>query len=264
MKNLATKKWFYPVVYLLIFLLSMLPLYTEKPYDPRNTQDVILSVLRVSLEPYKSMAPLIRGLFVLLLFTIVLGTQNAGRVLPALMGVDFLLIAVSQNAATTDAYGYAILTGNMLIGMFLGITWLWMAWRSKIEYSVKSIPAWRWLLLPLALLAFWAPYRIEGLGVVPSFDPRLLVTSPDFGMTFCLSTPVYLFILILFYPRSDGFAFRVTAFSGLLYGLLNLTHWFTPGMAWMGFLHLPLQVISVVALLLPWLERRRLKEDEDN
>ncbi|HVP20926.1 MAG TPA: hypothetical protein VMS73_03595 [Anaerolineaceae bacterium] len=37
-------------------------------------------------------------------------------------------------------------------------------------------------------------------------------------------TPLFFFLLILVYPKVDSFAFRVTAFNGLLYGLFNLTH----------------------------------------
>jgi hypothetical protein len=68
-------------------------------------------------------------------------------------------------------------------------------------------------------------------------------------------TPVFLFALILFYPNVDKFAFRVTAFNGLIYGLFNLTHWFNPDMVWMGVLHIPLFVVPLVALLMPVLEK---------
>lgn len=53
----------------------------------------------------------------------------------------------------------------------------------------------------------------------------------------------------------DPFAFRVTAFNALIYGLLNLIHWFNPDMVWMGVLHIPLLVMPLVALLMTLLER---------
>jgi hypothetical protein len=110
-------------------------------------------------------------------------------------------------------------------------------------------------LLPLALLVFWSPIAVEGDKVVPDFDPILLLTSPDYGLAYCFVTPVFLFLLILFYPRVDVLTLRVTAFNGLLYGLFNLTHWFNPDMVWMGVLHIPLLIIPLVALFLPLLER---------
>ena len=71
------------------------------------------------------------------------------------------------------------------------------------------------------------------------------------GLTFCFTTPVFLFLLVLFYPKVNAFAYRITAFNGLLYGLFNMTHFFNPQLRWMGILHLPLLVISLCALLLP-------------
>jgi len=94
-------------------------------------------------------------------------------------------------------------------------------------------------------------------GVIqPNFDPVLLLTSPDYGLTFCFTTPVFLLGLILIYPNVNQFAFRITAFSGLLYGLFNLTHWFNPDTQWMGFLHLPLLIISIYALILPRINKK--------
>ena len=96
---------------------------------------------------------------------------------------------------------------------------------------------------------------MEGNRVVPNFQPVLLLTSPDYGLAYCFVTPVFLFLLILSYPRVDALALRVTALNGLLYGLLNLTHWFNPDMVWMGVMHIPLLVIPLVALFMPVLER---------
>lgn len=92
---------------------------------------------------------------------------------------------------------------------------------------------------PLALLVFWSPISIEGSRALPNFDPLLLLTSPDYGLTYCFVTPVFLFLLILFYPDVDRFAFRVTALNGPLYGLFNLTHWLSLDMRWMGGMHTP-------------------------
>lgn len=64
-------------------------------------------------------------------------------------------------------------------------------------------------------------------------------------------------------PQVDPFAFRVTAFNGLLYGLFNLTHWFSPDTRWMGVMHIALLVISLVALLMPVLERGEGDEKAD-
>jgi len=53
----------------------------------------------------------------------------------------------------------------------------------------------------------------------------------------------------MFYPKINLFAYRITAFNGLLYALFNLTHWFNPASRWMGVLHIPLLVLSIFALI---------------
>jgi hypothetical protein len=113
------------------------------------------------------------------------------------------------------------------------------------------------LLLPLVLLAFWAPYVFTDNVVRPNFDPPLLLTSPDYGLTFCLTTPIFLFLLILSYPQVNLLAYHITAFSDLLYRLLNLSHWSTPEFRWMGNLYLPLLILSIYALILPQITRKQ-------
>ena len=149
---------------------------------------------------------------------------------------------------TTEKYGYVIHTGSLITSILLGIAWIVVAVQGTLESSYKNVPSWRYLLLPLALLAFWSPYNSE---VQPYFNPVLLISSPDYGLTFCFTTPVFLFLLVLFHPKVNAFAYRITAFNGVLYGLFNMTHFFNPQLRWMGILHLPILIISLCALLLP-------------
>lgn len=72
----------------------------------------------------------------------------------------------------------------------------------------------------------------------PDSNPLLLLTSPDYGLTFCFTSAVFLFLLILLYPGVDQFAYRITAFSGLLFGMFNMSHFFHPEQVWMGVLHI--------------------------
>lgn len=244
-------RWLYPLVYVGLLLLTLLPLYTALPYDPRDTQDVIFGILMVSVEPYRAWAPLFHLAFLVLVALIALRPARMGRVLAAYMGLNYLVIGLVQTHATTEQYGFALHTGALVANLLLAAIWIVVAIRGEIEASLAGTRLVHWLLLPLALLAFWAPYSSQGAAVVPNWDPRLLLTSPDFGLTYCLTTPVFLFLLILFYPRVNEFAYKVTAFNGLLYGLYNLTHWFSPERWWMGLLHLPLLLLSAYALILP-------------
>ncbi len=261
-QNLTQRKWFYPLVYGALIVLSMLPPITQGPYDSRHTPDVILSILTASLTPYQAWGWVFHVATVALIALAIFQPQVAGRVTAAYFGLNYLLIAALQTNAVTEQYGFAIQTGALVATALLGILWLWVARRDKLQASYQTVPTWRWILLPLALLVFWAPVWLEGDRVVPNFDPLLLLTSPDYGLAYCFMTPVFLFLLILFYPRVDEFALRVTAFNGLVYGLYNLTHWINPATVWMGVMHIPLLVIPLVALFLPMLERDRRERQE--
>ncbi len=251
MKNITNRKWFYPLIYVVLVIISMLPPITEIPYDPQDTQDVIRQILMVSIVPYQSWGWVFHIATLALVALVVFRSDKSGQVLAAYFGINYLIIAALQTNALTEKYGFAVQTGATIATGLLGILWLVAAWRGELEASFEHVPRWRWLLLPFALLVFWSPIAIDGSAVVPDFNPMLLLTSPDYGLAYCFMTPVFLFLLILFYPKVNDFAFRVTAFNGLIYGIYNLTHWFNPDMRWMGVMHIPLLVISLTALFMP-------------
>ncbi|MFH1929405.1 MAG: hypothetical protein ABIK79_14705 [Chloroflexota bacterium] len=250
-------RWLYPVIYALLVVISMLPPSAEKPYAYQDTQDVIINLLMVAVKPYEAFAPVFHVATIAIIILIVALEERMGRVLAAYMGLNYLVIALASSMGTTEKYGFVIHTGALIAEVVMGIAWIVVAFRGELQTSFRRVPWHRWLLLPLALLAFWAPWAAEGTAIRPYFNPLLLLTSPDYGLTYCLTTPVFLFLLVLFYPRVNAFAYRITAFNGLLYGLFNLSHFFSPDRMWMGVLHLPLLFISLYALVLPGLARRK-------
>lgn len=255
-KTLTERTWFYVVVFILLGIISMLPLVTEKPYDPRNTQAVITSILMNAITPYRAWGWVFHVGTLAVIALAVFRPDLGGRVIAAYFGINYLVIAAVQTNAVTEDYGFAIQTGALVSNILLGLLWLWVAWKDKLRASFDNIPTWRWVLFPLALLAFWSPIGTMGERVVANFNPLLLLTSPDYGFAYCFMTPVFLFLLILFYPDVNTFAFRVTALNALIYGLFNLSHWSNPDLIWLGVMHLPLQILSVVALLIPVLHRK--------
>jgi drug/metabolite transporter superfamily protein YnfA len=235
----------------------MLPLYTEKPYAPQDTQNVIINLLMIAITPYQMYAPIFHILTILIIALIFWQPARMGRVLAAYIGLNYIVIALVQTMGTTLQYGFVLHIGGMIMYGILGLTWIVVSVRNELQTSFHSVPWRHFWLLPFALLAFWAPYTLNGNIVKPDFNPLLLLISPDYGMTFCLTTPVFLFLLILFYPRINSVAYLITAFNGLLYGIFNLSHWLKPELRWMGFLHIPLLLISIYAIILPWKERKR-------
>ncbi|MFN2290504.1 MAG: hypothetical protein ACK2UC_04855 [Anaerolineae bacterium] len=245
------RKWLYPLVYGLFIVVNLLPLYTEKPYSPQATQDVILNLLMVAVAPYAAYAPLFHLATLLVISLVLWKPGRMGRLVAGYMGVNYLVIGLAQSMGQTQEYGFVIHIGALVTMILLGGVWLAVAARDDMRPAFRRLAPPEYGLLALALLAYWSPYVVSSGVIQPDFNPLLLVTSPDYGLTFCFTTPVFLMGVILFYPRVYRFAYRITAFSGLLYGLFNLTHWFSPETRWMGFLHLPLLILSVYALLLP-------------
>lgn len=254
--NLSSRKWFYPLIYFLLIIISFLPVVTQVPLDPRNTQDVIQNILMVSINPYQAWGWVFHVATLGLVFLIAFKPNIAGRVLALYMGVNYLVIGALQTSAFTKKYGFALQTGLLVVCVLLSLIWLVVAYQDRLKASFKDVPAWRYLLVFLALLVFWSPFRAEGMVILPDFSPLKLLTDAGYGMTYCFTTPVFLFLLILFYANVDGFAFRVTAFNGLIYGLVNLIWWFNPATLWMGVLHLPLLLLSILALLMPVFRRK--------
>jgi hypothetical protein len=256
-KIVRYRKWLYPVIYTAFFIISMLPLYTQKPYAPQDTQDVIIELLMVVTTPYKAYSPIFHILTLLMIALIAWQPAKMGRVLAGYMGLNYLIIALVQTMGTTAQYGFVLHTGGMVLFGVLGLIWLVVAFRNELQISFREISWRQLLLLPLVLLAFWAPYVAFGNQVRPDFNPLLLLVSPDYGLTFCFTTPIFLFWLILSYPHVNGLAYRITAFNGFLYGMFNLAHWFNPKLWWMGVLHLPLLILSVYALILPRIYKKQ-------
>lgn len=253
--NPKKPKWVYPTVYLLFIIISFLPLYTQIPYAPQDTQDVIINLLMVSIEPYLQFGPFFHIMTLLIIALIAIFEHKIGRILAAYMGLNFIVIALAQSIGVTAKYGFVIHTGSLITSLLLGFAWIAVAVRGDLEPSFQKVPLVRYLFLPLAILAFWSPLNAA---VQPDFNPLRLITSPDYGLTFCFTTPVFLYLLILFYPKVNDFAYRITAFNGLLYGIFNLTHFLNPQLRWLGVLHLPLLILSIYALLLPRFHKRKV------
>ncbi len=225
----------YPLVYFLLAFISFLPLYTERPYDPRQTQSVIFEILQVATQPYTAWGRVFHILTLAVIGLSIWKPAFGGRAIATYFGLNYLAIAAVQTSGVTPSYGFAVHTGALVADVLLGLLWLWVAWKDRLHLSFKDAPRWRWLLLPFALLVFW---------------------SPDYGLAYCLMTQVFVFLLILAWPQVDGFAFRVTAFNGLLYALFNLSHWAVPERIWLGVMHLPLLVMPMVALGLTFFARK--------
>lgn len=203
----------------------------------------------VAIEPYKAFGFLFHIVTIILVVWIMVDSRASGRFLFTFMGVNFIIIALAQSFGAMEMYGEVIHTGGLVGFILLGILWIWAAVKSNNEPLLTNIQWRHMIFLPFSVLSFWTPYQVKANVVLPDFNPALLLTSPDYGLIFCLTAPVFLFLLFVLFPRINIPVYRITAFNGLLYALFDIAHWFNPDTRWMGVLHLPLLVISIAALI---------------
>jgi len=173
-----THRWVYPLTYLLLLIIFFLPLSTEKPYAPQETSNVIRELLFVTNNPapYTLLAPLFHLATIGLIVLIALRPASAGRVLAAYMGVNYLVIGWVQAQGVTESYGYVVHTGNLVACALLGVMWLAVSFQNRLSISFNNLDWRHYLVLPLALLAFWSPAAVIDGVVYPDFNPILLLT----------------------------------------------------------------------------------------
>jgi hypothetical protein len=240
----VTKWWFYLVILLLFF---MIPSYTQKGASYQESQNIIKEVLTNPL--IYSFAPLFwisKAAFVLLVLLLIFQGKKMPRTFASIITVFYIGIAVFQNTAQTNSYGFAILSGNMVLMLVVAISWIIEAINPKSDFSSVRVPLWKWWVLPLAVLAFWFP--TDASGITPQFTLTNLISNGSM-LTYCMMTPVVLAMLTIFYPRVNIITMRLTSFVGTMFGVTNEVEWFilNPSMWWMGILHIPLITISIYA-----------------
>jgi hypothetical protein len=243
-----------------LLICSFLPVLATSPFSQQDSSLVIKEVLMKTSVAYLWLSPIVHVFTVVLLVALCFYGSRVGRVADGFFAILFLFIAFSNHIAVTDTYGLAVVTGNLVPILILGLFWIWEVYRPQNNYFFERLPAWRYWVLPFAFLAFWSPVDAQ---LNPDFNPLLLLTS-SFGVMYCPTTPVIVALLTLIYPRVNGYVLRTTSFVGLIMGLFNVMSYFTmPGYTlWNLVLHTPLILISLYSLLIPILVKTNLSSQE--
>lgn len=242
-----TRKWWFFLVLLVLFFV---PSRSSVPVSPSEVPRLVVAVLSNPLiYSYPALMPVSKILPILLVVGIALAGDKVTRLFNLYAAVTILAFAVFQSMAFTEEFGFAVLLGNLIVYSAVGLLWAWEVVVKRNDFSPQKRPAWRYWVVPLAFLAFWFP--IDTSTFSPDFSPVYILTS-EAGLTGCMMMPLYLAVLVLYYPRVNMAVLRVTSFAGLITGLLNATQWF--GLYrdawWMGVLHLPLLLIAIYAFVL--------------
>jgi hypothetical protein len=244
--DMATRKWWFLGIMLLLFFI---PSFSARPVDPRETSKLITAVLSNPLiYAIPALLPVFKVLPIVLVVAIVVWGDKVTRLFNAYVAVTVLLLALFQNAAFTPEFGFAALLGNAVAYLLVAIVWFWETVIKVNAFTPHPRSLWRYWVVPVAFLAFWFPLDLATRG--PDFTLTQLLTNSA-GLATCMMLPVYLAVLTLYYPTVNWVALRVTAWAGMITGLLNMMQWFALApQPWLGVLHLPLLTISVYALAL--------------
>lgn len=244
------------LILVVLLICSFIPVFATSPFPQQDSSLVIKEVLMKTSVAYLWLSPIVHVATVVLLIAMYLYGSRVARIVDAFFAILFLFIAFSNHIAVTETYGLAVVAGNLIPILIVGLLWIWEVYRPQNNYVFERLPAWRYWVLPFAFLAFWSPIDAQ---LNPDFNPLLLLNS-SFGVMYCPTTPVIIALLTLIYPRVNTIVLRATSFVGLIVGLFNLMSYFImPGYTlWNLVLHTPLIFISLYGLLIPTLAKTNL------
>lgn len=245
LESLTGKWWFYLILGVLFFL----PAYSSIKYNPAEIPKIIVEVLKNPvIYSFPIIFPVIKVLMLIMVFKIFIGNVRTNRAFALFIFILLLAVSLFQNSAFTDDYGFVFLPGNIILQMIVAFSWLWEAVSLKNVYPKPEDIGRKWILTPLVLLAFWFPMNSA---VNPDFSIASLFAN-EAMLTYCMITPILLFLLISAYPTVNIVTFRITRFVGLLFGCMNMITWFIldRGHWWLGILHLPLFLLAVLAIFM--------------
>ncbi len=246
--ELISRRWWF---FLLFIFIQFIPPYTSKSYEWTEIGLMVKEVLSNSLVgAWATWYPIFKIIPIILIVSIIFLRNRVSRMFSIYVAITYILFAFLQSISITERYGLGVIITNLVMFNLVAIFWFWEAIIGKNDFSSLKQPLWRYWIIPFAFLAFWYPINLN-LGK-PDFNPLFLFNNMA-GLTFCMMTPVYLTILILYHPRVNMVTLRVTSLVGLIIAFYNLmvNFFMDPSFLWWnGVLHLPLLIISVYALVL--------------
>jgi len=134
----------------------------------------MMEIFTYGLLPYKQFAPIFHVLTILFIVALWRKPRLTGRIFYLYLAINFIFIAFVQNVTYTPSFGNVILLSNMFLFLVVGIFWLVGAIKYQQPLVVDGGSRWRFLGLPLAVLAFWSPMDYMGN---PDFSPIYFLAS---------------------------------------------------------------------------------------
>ena len=247
---------------IVLTILFFVPAYSQVAYDPAEISNLIAAVLS---NPFVVQIAWLLPIFHLLLLCAVIFSvmdfRVSKQVILGYYSFILVIVAVFQNMAITEAYGFVFLVGNMLPQFIVIAFCVYDLIKRKTTIKSKNLDKTRLWITPLMLLAFLMPYSVNSIGnIYPSIALR--ITYNEAGVTYCMITPIVIGVMLLYSKGVDKATLSVISYVGFIFGLLNMLTWFIMNLNnwWMGVLHLPLFIIAFYGLVVAYKEKSNIRK----
>ena len=246
LEQYSAKWWFFALLLLAQWVL--LP-FVSRNFDLENVIQMVSVTLGNAPQGHLGNINIVFQSLSLLMFIVLFVFRNKARILfNTYVAVSYLAFAFIQNMAVTEKYGFSVVTVNLVMFLFVAYVWIMETMQPKNDYSFSEFK-WKhsWMII-LALFAYWCPFTHQGH---LDFNPLHFFTN-NTTTAFCLTTPAFLTILTLNLPKVNIITYRITAIIGFIIGIYNMFNFINPHTIWLGFVHLPLIIISLYCSILSY------------
>ncbi len=239
-----TRRWWFFVG---LFLLQFLPVLTTKNFSFDEMYEIVTMTLsRALFFSCGRVFPVFQSVAISVIVLLVVFRSKVRVVFAIHAGFSYLLF-VMQMTAMTPRYGLSVIPSGVIMFGLVAAAWFWEAFSGFNDFSVHKRPVWKYGVIAAAVIAFWMPLDLATCNL--DLDLGNFITSGS-ALTFCMMTPVYLAVLIFFYPTVNIVVLRVTSAAGIILAIYNVPKLFCSDVMWLGLLHLPLFFLSILGLIL--------------
>jgi len=243
--NALTRRWYF---FASLILLQLMPPFTSKGFNFDAIYEIVNTTLTQALFfSCRGFYPAFQGITISVILLLIIFRCKARIVFSIYVGISYLLFALLQLTAITPRYGLSVVSSGVIMFGLVAVVWFWEVFSGFNNFSVHRQPVWKYAVIVPAIIAFWMPIDLGTCKLDLSLAH--FVTSGS-ALTFCMMTPVYLAILIFFYPMVNMVVLRVTSAVGMIIAIYNMPNIFIPDVMWLGLLHLPLSFLSLLGLIL--------------
>ena len=246
--DVKTRRWWFFVG--IIGLSYILVPFASKNFSIMRFMNILRTTLGNSFYySCKPIYPVVQVIAIIMFLSLVLFRTKMSKIFCIYAAACYVLFNV-QSVAITEKYGLSIVTFNIFAFNLVAASWGWEAAAGRNNFSKIRQPFWKYIVVVAAVFAFWLPISPQTGG--PDFKLSYFLTSGS-ALTFCLMTPVFMAVLIFFYPAVNFVTLRVTGLIGIGIGLVNVIPKLILRMYstwWDGFLHLPLLILSILGMAL--------------